>query len=187
MNQFSIMNCLMMILLFIGVTERLLIAIVFVVEVSWLLLDACFKVNLFLFLIHLVLRPCLLKLLIVNAVCIFMVCIYLLEVVLNIMKQLHHPYIIFFNFVKTKPNDIILIVGDFNLPLVHWIFDEELNNKVLFPLNINSETILHLLESLTYNALYQLNNIRNVHNNDFLISCFATFILMFFYNHCQVT
>lgn len=56
-------------------------------------------------------------------------------------------------------SDIILIVGDFNLPLIEWHADLDKSNTFL-PVNVSSSECV-VLDSLFSNGLYQLNSFCN--------------------------
>ena len=56
--------------------------------------------------------------------------------------------------------NVILAVGDYNLPHLCWITDENLN--CLLPINASSEQETVLVESVMTNGTFQINNLTNV-------------------------
>ena len=53
------------------------------------------------------------------------------------------------------------VTSSLNLPYIEWMSDYELYKNVLFPVNVIAESTFNLLQTLSNNALYQVNNIPN--------------------------
>lgn len=66
----------------------------------------------------------------------------------------------FFTTHNIKADDIVIFVGDFNLPSVEWSIDPE-NSQTLLP-TYNSDEIINVLLS---SGVYQCNSIQNFNNN----------------------
>lgn len=60
---------------------------------------------------------------------------------------------------KIPKNSLLLLVGDFNLPNLHWQFDSNL--KSLLPYGTSNQTDSLLTDALAFNSLHQLNKICN--------------------------
>ncbi|XP_031627431.1 uncharacterized protein LOC116343496 [Contarinia nasturtii] len=85
------------------------------------------------------------------------------------------------NHIPLAPNDTIIVMGDFNLPLVNWLTDDTEHN-VLIPTCVTPQYAADFIEDISTNGLYQINSIRNassklldlIFTNDFInveISC----------------
>lgn len=60
---------------------------------------------------------------------------------------------------RSAASDIVLLLGDYNLPQLQWTFDEDVNGYL--PANASSEQELVLTESISTCGLVQLNSISN--------------------------
>lgn len=60
---------------------------------------------------------------------------------------------------QSSNNDVVLLLGDYNLPQLQWSLDEDLNGYL--PANASSEQELVLTESISSCGLVQLNSISN--------------------------
>ena len=67
--------------------------------------------------------------------------------------------------------DVIILLGDYNLPHLQWSFDDEING--FLPLNVSSEQEIALSESISGCGLVQLNSIAN-HNRRVLDLVFTS-------------
>lgn len=63
---------------------------------------------------------------------------------------------------SVSADDIVLSVGDFNLPNLRWQMDDELNGYI--PSNASSEQEKSLIETLFATGLRQVNNFENINN-----------------------
>lgn len=66
---------------------------------------------------------------------------------------------LFFSCTKFGINDILLILGDFNLPHIDWISDSD--SICLLPTNVTTSIEIGLLDILLSEGLSQINCIRN--------------------------
>ena len=55
--------------------------------------------------------------------------------------------------------NVVLVVGDYNLPLLRWTHDETVN--CLLPVNASSEQEIALVESIVSKGLHQINDLTN--------------------------
>lgn len=67
---------------------------------------------------------------------------------------------LFFETAKMEVTDNIVLIGDFNIPSVDWVRDED-NEDVLLPTNVDREIADQLLKTLLSYGLSQLNFVRN--------------------------
>ncbi|XP_055623163.1 uncharacterized protein LOC129766609 [Toxorhynchites rutilus septentrionalis] len=58
-----------------------------------------------------------------------------------------------------NPDDVIVILGDYNLPNLVWTFDDDFNS--FLPLNASTEQELALVEPTLSSGLYQINDLLN--------------------------
>ncbi|XP_055623476.1 uncharacterized protein LOC129766903 [Toxorhynchites rutilus septentrionalis] len=61
---------------------------------------------------------------------------------------------------RSSANDIVLLLGDYNLPHLQWGFDEDVNGYL--PVNASSDPELVLIESISSYGLVQINSIPNI-------------------------
>ncbi|XP_062538115.1 uncharacterized protein LOC134206415 [Armigeres subalbatus] len=60
---------------------------------------------------------------------------------------------------QAQDSDIIVTVGDYNLPELTWSFDEDIST--LLPINASSEQEIALVESMVASGLHQINSLHN--------------------------
>ncbi|XP_062538333.1 uncharacterized protein LOC134206619 [Armigeres subalbatus] len=60
---------------------------------------------------------------------------------------------------RADPCDVIVCLGDYNLPNLVWYFDDEINGYL--PINASTEQELALPESLLSSGLHQINDLMN--------------------------
>lgn len=65
------------------------------------------------------------------------------------------------NLMKLNSTDRVLIVGDFNIRNIDWVFSD---NGLIIPINVNDEKAVHLLNSINLGNLNQFNGIFNKDN-----------------------
>jgi len=73
--------------------------------------------------------------------------------------------------IEAEPDDILIVVGDFNLPQVKWRLDED-DSNVLLPIAFKPNFSEDFLNGLIGNGLYQINSFRNDKGN--LLDLFFT-------------
>lgn len=66
---------------------------------------------------------------------------------------------------KTSDGDSVLIIGDYNLPHLHWAYDDDLDSHL--PTNASSEQELVFTENMIASGLLQICDVRN--SNDRLL------------------
>lgn len=71
--------------------------------------------------------------------------------------------------IATDPEDVLIIVGDFNLPRVQWSIDED---NILIPTAFDSSHSNYFINGLLSMSVYQVNSIRN--SNDRLLDLYFT-------------
>ncbi|KAL1374797.1 hypothetical protein pipiens_017885, partial [Culex pipiens pipiens] len=59
--------------------------------------------------------------------------------------------------------DLVLVVGDYNLPALTWFFDDDTHS--FLPINASAEQEVLLLESMLSCGLLQINNLASAHGN----------------------
>lgn len=62
-----------------------------------------------------------------------------------------------------EPNDILLVLGDYNLPNINWIWDDDLHSY--FPTNQSNEVAECFLNGMFESGLFQTSNIANRYGN----------------------
>lgn len=65
--------------------------------------------------------------------------------------------------IQYKTNDILLMIGDLNIPNVDWFYDIELG--CYLPINVSMNAYLDILLELQAEGLFQINHIMNHANN----------------------
>lgn len=63
---------------------------------------------------------------------------------------------------EVNAHDIILCLGDYNLPNLTWRFDEDLSG--FLPTNVSTEQEIALVEPMLSTGLYQINDVLNVND-----------------------
>ena len=66
----------------------------------------------------------------------------------------------FFKLTKPCSNDIIIIAGDFNMPRIHWIVDDQ-NPEILNATRISKESDAKIIDLLLSQGLNQFNHVKN--------------------------
>ncbi|KAL1381077.1 hypothetical protein pipiens_013730 [Culex pipiens pipiens] len=64
---------------------------------------------------------------------------------------------------KADVNDLVIVVGDYNLPGLRWTFDDDVN--AFIPNNASTEIELDLMESLLTSGMQQVCNLSNARGN----------------------
>lgn len=64
---------------------------------------------------------------------------------------------------KAGVNDLVIVVGDYNLPGLRWTFDDDVN--AFIPNNASTEIELDLMESLLTSGMQQVCNLSNARGN----------------------
>ncbi|KAI1522294.1 hypothetical protein PtrSN002B_012217, partial [Pyrenophora tritici-repentis] len=73
--------------------------------------------------------------------------------------------------IATDPEDILIFVGDFNLPKFEWAIDSDKDN-LLIPTKYSPESSAVFLQGLMGMGVYQVNHVRNINTN--LLDLFFT-------------
>ncbi|KAL1400898.1 hypothetical protein pipiens_007045, partial [Culex pipiens pipiens] len=59
--------------------------------------------------------------------------------------------------------DLVLVVGDYNLPALTWFFDDD--TQSFLPINASADQEVLLMESMLSSGLLQINNLASTHGN----------------------
>lgn len=89
--------------------------------------------------------------------------IYCLYIPPNATIDTFHDHIEAIKKIKYNINETLIIIGDFNLPSITWIENDEDNDYL--PTNIRSEAAIFTCESMLQEGLRQINNIHNIAGN----------------------
>ena len=68
-----------------------------------------------------------------------------------------------FSYINAGFNEVIIFLGDFNLPAVNWVVDED-NHTVFLPMNITSESEKCIIDTVLSNGFHQHNHVLNNNN-----------------------
>jgi len=89
----------------------------------------------------------------------------------NSPSDLYKSHLAAIHSIATDPDDVLLIVGDFNLPKVQWSIDDD-DQNVLIPTVLEPAFAADYINGLMSIGVHQINNIRN--KNDKLLDLIFT-------------
>lgn len=89
--------------------------------------------------------------------------IYVLYIPPNSSLDIYQSHLNAIKFLSREYCAKIIIIGDFNLPGIKWVANE--NNDHFLPVNVRCEEAILTCDSLLGDGFYQVNNIRNHYGN----------------------
>lgn len=81
----------------------------------------------------------------------------------NADDNVYHDHIESIKSIELTNNDKMMIAGDFNLPGINWLWDDEFNSY--FPTNVNYEPANYFLSEIAHIGVFQMSNISNRYGN----------------------
>ena len=85
----------------------------------------------------------------------------------NSSSEIYQAHLAAIKSISTDPEDVVIIVGDFNLPKVEWEIDSD-ENGALIPTVLEPQFAADFILGLIGIGVYQVNHIRNTKSNRLL-------------------
>lgn len=99
----------------------------------------------------------------VKQIAIYIICVYIPS---NSLSSVYDTFInaisTFFNNIAIGDRDMVLILGDFNVPSCAWVPDSDGNNNILVP--VGNHVTANFFNSILSNGMFQVNSILNFMN-----------------------